>query len=156
MAIASSLHEFLSSHGISYEVLEHPRSLSAARAAAAAHVPGDRLAKSVLLEDDNGYVMAVVPATHRVDLGRLHQDTHRYLGLAVESELTGLFGDCAPGAVPPVGAAYGIRTLVDDVLLEQPDVYLEAGDHESLVHVSRAQFNSMMTGAERGRFSRHL
>jgi Ala-tRNA(Pro) deacylase len=156
MAIASSLQEFLSSHGISYEVLEHPRSLSAARVAAVAHVPGDRLAKSVLLEDDSGYVMAVVPATHRVDLGRLHQDTRRFLGLAVEAELAGLFADCAPGAVPPVGAAYGIRTLVDDALLEQPDVYFEAGDHKSLVHVSHAQFNSMMTGAERGRFSRPL
>ncbi|NIP72136.1 MAG: YbaK/EbsC family protein [Gammaproteobacteria bacterium] len=155
MAIPHSLEQFLHTHRIAYDVVSHPRTESAQRTAAAAHVPGDRLAKSVILEDDNGYVMAVIPSTHRLDLGKLHHQTQRILGLAVEQELTDLFTDCDPGAVPPVGAAYGIDTIVDDALMEQPEVYLEAGDHEELIHVDRAQFETLMNGAARGQISHH-
>lgn len=156
MAIARSLKDFLDNHGITYEVLQHPRSLTAMETAACAHVPGDRLAKSVLLEDENGYLMAVLPSTHRIDLGALRRRMRSYLGLAVEDELRVVFGDCERGAIPVVGTAYGVRTIIDDVLLEQPDVYFEAGDHEALIHVSNAQFNAIMTGAAHDRFTHHV
>lgn len=153
MAVSSSLREYLDAQGVQYEIVEHPRSVTAPRIAAAAHVPGARLAKSVLLEDEQGYVMAVVPSTHRVDLARMHRHTHRMLGLAVEEEIAQLFRDCDPGAIPAVGAAYGIKTVVDDSLRDQPDVYFEAGDHEALVHVDQRQFNSLMSGADHGQIS---
>lgn len=153
MPVSSSLREFLDAQGVQYEVVAHPRSVSAPRIAASAHVPGARLAKSVLLEDEQGYVMAVVPSTHRVDLARLHRHTHRMLGLAVEEEIAELFRDCDPGAIPAVGAAYGIKTVVDDSLRDQPDIYFEAGDHEALVHLSQQQFNTLMSGADHGQIS---
>lgn len=155
MSVAPTVSDFLDSHHIDYEVVQHPRSVSAARIAAAAHVPGDRVAKSVLMGDDQGYVIAVVPSTHRVDLSRVHQETHRMLGLAVEKDVAELFRDCDPGAIPPLGAAYGVKTLVDESLINQPDVYFEAGDHEELIHVDRAQFAELMSGAERGIISYH-
>lgn len=155
MAVASTVRQFLDSHHIDYEIVQHPRSVSAARIAAAAHVPGDRLAKGVLMGDDQGYVIAVVPSTHRVDLARVHQETQRMLGLAVERDVAELFRDCDPGAIPPLGSAYGIKTLVDDRLINQPDVYFEAGDHEELIHMDRSQFNALMSGAEHGIISHH-
>lgn len=153
MPVSSSLRAYLDAQGIQYEIVEHPRSVSAPRIAALAHVPGARLAKSVLLEDEQGYVMAVVPSTHRVDLARLHRYTHRMLGLAVEEEIASLFKDCDPGAIPAAGAAYGIKTVVDDSLREQPDIYFEAGDHEALIHVNQQQFSALMSGAEHGPIS---
>lgn len=155
MTIAHSLEQYLHSHDVTYDLVGHPHSESAQRTAAAAHVPGDRLAKSVILEDDDGYVMAVIPSTHRLDLGLLHRQYHRFLGLAVEQELADLFTDCEPGAVPPVGAAYGMPTIVDDALLEQPEVYLEAGDHEELIRLSSEQFKALLGDVDRGRISRH-
>ena len=155
MAVAPTVREFLDSHHIQYEVVQHPRSVSAARTAAVAHVPGDRLAKSVLMGDDRGYIVAVVPSTHRVDLSRVHKETQRLLGLAVEQDVAELFGDCDPGAIPALGAAYGVKTLVDDSLINQPDVYFEAGDHEELIHVDRGQFGALMSGAEHGIISYH-
>lgn len=153
MPMSSSLRAFLDAQGIQYEIVEHPRSVSAPRIAAVAHVPGARLAKSVLLEDEQGYVMAVVPSTRRVDLARLHRHTHRMLGLAVEEEIAQLFQDCDPGAIPAVGAAFGIKTVVDDSLRDQPDIYFEAGDHEALVHLSQQQFNTLMSGSDHGPIS---
>jgi Ala-tRNA(Pro) deacylase len=126
------------------------------RTAEVAHVPGVQLAKSVLLEDEQGYLMAVIPSTHRLDLGKLHHQLNRMVGLAVEREVTELFRDCDPGAIPALGTAYHVEAIIDDELLQQPDVYFEAGDHEALVHVSGRTFGNMMAGVAHGRFAHHV
>jgi Ala-tRNA(Pro) deacylase len=38
---------------------------------------------------------------------------------------------------------------------DQPEVYLEGGDHETLVHMSHAQFASLTATARHGNFSVH-
>ena len=63
------------------------------------------------------------------------------------------FRDCAVGAVPPLGAAYNIPTVVEDSLLSAPEVWFEAGDHEDLVHVRGAAFLSLLAGARHGSFA---
>lgn len=155
MAIARTIQEFLTSRDVDYELVEHPRSVTSMRTAQAAHIPGERLAKSVLLEDDTGYLMAVIPSTHHVDFGMLRRQLKRRVGLAIEEEVAELFGDCDRGAIPAIGAAYRIDAIVDDALLRQPDVYFEAGDHEALVHMSGREFGMLMTGVRHGAFTRH-
>src|SRR5262249_31646563 len=66
-----------------------------------------------------------------------------------------LFPDCAIGAVPAIGECYDVDVVVDESIQEQPDVYLEGGDHTSLVHISQAQFARLMSSARHGRFSVH-
>ena len=156
MAIAPAVEAFLEEHSIEYDVVRHPRTLSSARTAEFAHVPGKQLAKSVLLEDEQGYLIAVVPATHKVDLGKLHHQLNRRVGLAIEREAAELFHDCDRGAIPPLGDAYNIETIVDESLLQQEDVYFEAGDHEALVHVTGQTFVAMMSGTAHGRFTHHF
>lgn len=153
MSMAETLTKCLQSQDIPYDLLDHAHTATSMEAAQAAHVPGDWVAKTVLLEDDSGYVMAVLPATHRIDLGELHRHTHRRLGLATEAELSSLFGDCEIGAVPPIGRAYGIDTIVDDSLAEQAEVYFDAGDHEHLVHVSGEVFSNLLGDVEYASFS---
>lgn len=154
MAIAMTVSRYLEENDVDYEVLSHPHTLTSGESAEAAHISGTRLAKSVLLEDDNGYLMVVLPASRQVDLGELHRLMNRNLGLATESELGNLFSDCEMGALPALGPAYGIETVVDDAIAEQPDIYFEAGDHEQLVHVSAEAFNALLGEATRhGHFS---
>lgn len=154
MSIAATVSNFLAERDVPYDILTHPHTTSSGESAQASHIPGTRLAKSVVLEDDLGYLMVVVPANRRVDLGELHRQLNRDLGLATESELGGLFADCEIGALPAVGAAYGIETVVDDAIAEQPDVYFEAGDHEQLIHVSSEVFHSLLgDGVRYGNFS---
>ena len=151
--IAHRVENFLIEHDIPYDVLTHPHAASSLEAAQLAHVPGSRIAKTVVLEDDQGYLMAVIPASNRVDLSELHRQMRRNLGLATEAELQGLFDDCELGAIPPVGMAYGIETIVDDSLAEQPEIYFEAGDHESLVRVSGEGFEMLMEDVQHGAFA---
>lgn len=156
MGIAITLQDYLSEKGTEYDVVDHPHALSSLKIAAAAHVPGDRLAKTVMLEDDDGYLMAVVPSTHRVMLSALRKQLNRNLRLANEFDLAQLFKDCEFGAIPPVGQAYGIETVVAEDLAQQDDIYFEAGDHRELIHLSRTQFLELMSGADRLHFTRHV
>ncbi|WP_126456976.1 aminoacyl-tRNA deacylase [Sulfuriflexus mobilis] len=156
MAIAITLERYLQNQDIAFDVLHHNKSHSSLETASSAHISGDYVAKTVILEDDAGYVMVVVPASHQLDMARVHEQMSRPLTLATENELPRLFSDCELGAIPPIGDAYGIETLVDDSLAEQPDIYFEGGDHEVLVHVDAENFGYLTSDALHGRFSHHL
>ena len=99
------------------------------------------------------YLLAVLPACHRLQLGQLSKALHRDLGLATETEVATTFGDCALGAIPPAGVLYDLDTIVDEALLEQDDIYFEAGDHERLIHMNRGDFAKLLGDARRARFS---
>jgi Ala-tRNA(Pro) deacylase len=151
-----TLRDFLQERAIDYEVVAHPHTSGSMETAEAAHVSGERIAKAVVLSDEQGYLMAVLPATHRLQLGWIHKDFNRNVGLATEAELKELFRDCEMGAIPACGTPYGLPMLVDDSLRQQPEVFFEAGDHEELVHCSGSQYQKLMQGAEFGRISRHV
>ncbi|MDR3101117.1 MAG: YbaK/EbsC family protein [Paraburkholderia sp.] len=156
MSMSPTLQACLRSKGSRYEVMRHPYSHSSMETAVAAHVPGDRLAKTVLLEDEHGYVAAVLPSTYAVQFSELWSKTGRRLSLATEVELRELFKDCDAGALPPVCMAYGMKTYLETSLAGQPDVYFEAGDHEELIHMDTDQFLALMDDAERTHFSRRM
>ncbi|CAE6731081.1 hypothetical protein R69927_01821 [Paraburkholderia domus] len=156
MSMSATLQDCLRSKGSQYEIVHHPYSHSSVETAAAAHIPGDRLAKTVLFEDEHGYVAAVLPSTYAVRLSELWAKTGRHLLLAKETDLRELFKDCDAGALPPVCTAYGMQTYLDESLAQQPDVYFEAGDHEELIHMGTDQFLDLMDRAERARFARRM
>ena len=154
MAIAATVSKCLAEFDVPYDVMGHVHTATSTESAAVAHVPGNRLAKSVVLGDGSGYLMVVLPASRRLDLGELQRQLKRNLELASENELGNLFRDCEIGALPPIGPAYGVETLVDDAIAEQPEIYFEAGDHEQLIHVSAEVFETLMGEAARhGSFS---
>lgn len=153
MPIAETLKSYLAEHGVFYELTPHPKSYSSHDTAEAAHVPDDHLAKAVVVKDEKGYAMAVIPGSSWLKLQALHEEAGRDFALAEESELDAVFTDCQPGAIPPVGMAYGVETFLDERLLSLANVFFEAGDHEHLVHVSGEAFRELLKGARHGHFS---
>lgn len=154
MQLSQTVTTFLDHLDIDYETLSHPHSATTQETARRAQVPGEQLAKAVLFCDENDYVLAIVPASTRVDPIALSSLLgQRDLMLAPEDEVGVVFPDCELGAVPAVGLAYGIDTVVDDALLEQAEVYFEGGDHEHVVHVSADGFHRLMAGTPRGRIA---
>ena len=156
MGIAMKLSDYLKANEVQYEVLNHSHSGNSMQTAKASNVPAHCLAKAVVLEDDNHAVMAVLPASRRLQLRELQESNGATLRLATEAELKQLFKDCEPGAVPPLGAVYGLETIWDDSLLEQPETYFEAGDHETLVHMKTRDFIGLMKGARHMAFSAQI
>lgn len=157
MSIAHTVEDYMVRQGIHYDVVTHRETGSSMETAQAAHVPGDAVAKAVILEDEEGYVMAVVPATHQVRLAKLRKQLQRnLLRLADESDLSRLFRDCSSGAIPPLGMIYGLPTVVDDALAEKTDLYFEAGDHRDLIHMDADGFEALFATAQHGRISHHV
>ncbi len=154
MSIAPTLQRFLDQN-VTYEVIQHEPTMSSTRTAEICHISGDRVAKGIVLRRDGGYLLAVLPASHRIHLQDLRTQLDDTVELATEDEIAQLFRDCERGAVPAVGECYGLEVIVDDSIDMQPDVYIEGGDHTTLIHVDRGQFAHLNLEARHGRFSAH-
>jgi Ala-tRNA(Pro) deacylase len=115
--------------------------------------PAEFVAKAVLLRDDQGYLLAVLPASQRLSVERVRDDLARKLEPASERELAAIFSDCALAATPPFGAAYGIPTVVDEALLHLGEVYFEVGHDESLARVRGADFAALFANSIRGSYA---
>lgn len=153
MTVASTVESFLRDHHASYQVLRHPMTWCSNQTAQACHVSGKRIAKAVVLKDDRGYALAVLPASHHIQFHRLNRWLGRNLTMVSEEEAAELFKDCEPGAIPPMGDAYGLDTIIEETLDAQPDIYFEGGDHTSLLHMTNDEFENLMVRASHGSFS---
>lgn len=153
MAIPMTVENYLKEQGVEYDLLPHSRTRSSRQTMRESHVSGDSLAKAVVLKDEEGYWMAIIPASHHLRIHEVEKLLARRIGLATEAEIRTLFPDCDVGAVPPMGSAYSMNMLVDDSIDEQQDVFLEGGDHCSLVHMSGEQFHKLTQNVPHGRIS---
>ena len=152
MSMPARLSNYLQRSGIHYDVMSHFHSHSSLETARAARVPSHQLAKSVVLEDDEGCVMAVIPADARVNVGAIARMLGRNeLRLSDEQRLCELFPDCDRGAVPAIGMAWGMDTIVDDSLDDNEELFIEAGDHDMLIKMSRPQFRQLMSDVRHAR-----
>jgi Ala-tRNA(Pro) deacylase len=145
MAIATTLIQYLNDRGIKYQLVEHEHTPTAVASAHAANVPAHQVAKAVVLRDDDGYVVSVLPANHSLEIGWVNDELDRQLELATEGEFKALFEDCEPGAVPAFGDAYGVKVIWDDELAYTSDIYIEAGDHEHLIWLERRDIRKLIS-----------
>ncbi len=145
MAIAVTLINYLKEKGVNYDLVEHKHTPTSAASARAAHIPSHQMAKAVVLRDDAGYVVSVLPASHSLEIQWVNDELGRKLELAGEDEFKALFADCEAGAVPALGAAYGVQVIWDDDLQYTADIYIEAGDHEHLIWLDRKSFRKLMS-----------
>lgn len=159
-----SIREFLQGRRVWFETLLHTPAPTATKLARAIHVPGRCVAKSVLIKSDDNYVLAVLPATSRINLERLGQVIGGHVvRLATEDEAELVFGDCERGALPPFGRLYGLTTLVDASLsggseivfvgnARHEGVRMRYRDYEALESPVRARF-AQQTETRRRRLS---
>ncbi|MGC2629287.1 MAG: YbaK/EbsC family protein [Rhodomicrobium sp.] len=153
MGIALSLQHYLDGQGVPYEVTTHERTVRSTQTAKASSIHGNNLAKGVVMKCEQGYLLAIVPASRHVRLDALEWWLRQPVGLATEAEVSRIFSDCELGSIPPVGAAYGITAVVDGTLEGYEDIYFEGGDHRSLVHLKGTAFNRLMAGVPHAHIS---
>ena len=131
-ASRTRLKEHLRDHGVSFDVVEHARSESAAAEARAVNLPAEQTAKTVVLRTPGGYRFAVICASDRLDLHKaaaaLGVGRHQ-LRFASEADMTTSFPAYEVGAIPPIGPDTPAE-LIDLRLLDYGQVLCPAGDHE--------------------------
>ena len=138
------IKEFLDGNKVKYVVITHSPAYTAQEVAASAHIPGKYLAKTVIVELDGKLAMAVVPADHGVELELLRSAAGaQSAGLADESQFFDRFEGCKLGAMPPLGALFGIETYVDRELARQEYISFNAGTHTDVIAMRFNDFRKL-------------
>lgn len=139
------LKEFLNEHGVKYVTLSHSPAYTAQEVAASAHIPGQEVAKTVIVKLDGTIAMAVLPASRQIDLDRLGEVTGASeVELATEDEFKSQFPDCEPGAMPPFGNLYGMPVYVAEALTEDEEIAFNAGSHSELMRLRYDDFEKLV------------
>jgi Ala-tRNA(Pro) deacylase len=141
MSVAAKLKQYLHDNRVEYDVLSHARTYTAQDTAQAAHVPGNEVAKSVVVKADDRFVLVVLPAPRKVGLERLNEILDaRNVRIAEESEFTSLFPGCEVGAMPPFGNLYGLDVYVDESLTQDEEIIFNACTHVEAIRMKYKDF----------------
>jgi Ala-tRNA(Pro) deacylase len=127
----------LDRRNVRYEAVEHDATYSAAAEARATEADPEATAKTIALRDHQGYRLAVIPASERLDLRRAREvlgATH-HLRLATEAELERDFPAFEVGAMPPF-ATRPLPEVVDLRLLRHDEIVCAGGEHRCSVRMS--------------------
>jgi Ala-tRNA(Pro) deacylase len=144
MSVAAKLKQYLDDNRVAYDVLSHARTYTAQDTAQAAHVPGNEVAKSVVVKADDRFVLVVLPAPRKVGLERLNEILDaRSVRIAEESEFTSLFPGCEVGAMPPFGNLYGLDVYVDESLTQDEEIIFNACTHVEAIRMKYKDFERM-------------
>jgi Ala-tRNA(Pro) deacylase len=117
--------EFLVDHQVAFEPMPHPLAFTANKLAKYLRISGSHVAKAVLLYGSEGFLLAILPATHRIDEKQLGAALDSSIRLATEQEIAWVFRDCEWGVVPPFGVLYGLRTVLEDSISPEATMVFE-------------------------------
>jgi Ala-tRNA(Pro) deacylase len=145
MSVPNRILQFLKDNQVAYESHRHPTAYTAQEVAAAEHVPGRELAKTVMVRAEGRLVMVVLPAPYRVDLHALRGCLKAgEVRLAQEQEFAGQFPGVEPGAMPPFGNLWEIPVYVDRTLEQDEKITFNAGTHQDSLTVAYADFKRLV------------
>ena len=142
---ATKLKQFLDSHNIKYVSITHSKAYTAQGIAAAAHISGKELAKTVMITVDGEIAMAVLPASETVNLDALKTTLKaKKVDLASERQFRDRFADCELGAMPPFGNLYDLKVYVDETLTHDKEIAFNAGTHLELIKLAYSDFANLV------------
>lgn len=141
----AKLEDLLDRNHIRYETIPHHPAYTTQEVAAAAHIPGREVAKTVMVSLDGEVAMVVLAAPDRIDLPRLREVTGATtVELVREERFRELFPDCETGAMPPFGNLWGVPVFVDQRLREDETIAFNAGTHEELLRLAYGDFERLV------------
>lgn len=142
-APAARTTRFLTEHDVPFELVEHDVTYTALAEAREAGVVADDVAKAVVLHTADGYALAVIPASAKLDLEKARAVIGSDAEPASEAELAVLFPDHELGAIPMFGRGAPKSELIDEHLLGHEALLCNAGDHRHSVLMSSDDFVSL-------------
>ncbi|SRR5579883_652246 len=138
------LQEFLDNHKVKYVTLTHSPAFTSQEIAAAAHISGKQLAKTVIVKADGKFAMVVLPANDQVNFAKLKESIGTNVDLASETEFKDKFPGCEVGAMPPFGNLYEMPVYISNQLTKQDHILFNAGSHSELIQLTFSDFERLV------------
>jgi Ala-tRNA(Pro) deacylase len=137
--MTTSVTDALGKRSIAFEAIPHETTFTSIEEARALGISADEVVKTVVLSTGLGYVLAVMPASRRLDMRLVHGALENpHARLATEDELRRDFPDIELGAMPPLGSLVDAHTLVDPDVLTHDTIVFAAGRQTESVKVRTA------------------
>lgn len=156
MPVLRKLQEYLDQHGIKYQVVTHSLAYTAQEVARYQHVPGQHVAKVVIVKKATGRpVMLVLPASFKVDFAKLRQVLGEAVELAQEKEFRSLFPGCEVGAEPPFGNLFDLDVVVDKSLTDDEEIVFNGGSHWQTIKMRYEEYERLVR-PRIAEFAQHL
>ncbi len=133
-----TVKRFLFEKGIPYRFLVHPGANTAAQAVRALGVDPAAVAVSRLLRDQDSTLLAVYPATVRLNLEQVNRDTGRNFHAVAPRDIPGCYAE----ACLPLAQMYQLPALVDESLLTAEQVYFPL-NAQVLCRIGGADFGAL-------------
>lgn len=140
-----TLTKFLDDNKVKYVTIRHSIAYTAQQIAQSAHIPGDQIAKTVMINLDGRPAMAVLRGTDKVDIELLRGAAGaKTAELATESQFQGLFPGVEVGAMPPFGNLFDMTVYVDKGLTRDKRIAFNAGTHSELIQLDYADYERLV------------
>ena len=144
MPVSRKLREFLDENHIKYVVISHSKVYTAQEIAAALHIKGKILVKSIIVKIDGEYAMVVLSADYKINFDMLKTVLGKdNISLASEEDFKSLFPECEIGAMPPFGNLYDMKVYMAEKLLEDEEIAFNAGTHTEVIRVSMEDYKRL-------------
>lgn len=156
MSTSITIRRFLDRQDVRYATIPCNDDIETVMRYGSNDIAANNISKAIILKDLRGMVMAVIPGPNSLDLEALNRQLHRNLRIAEPQDYHGIFADCSPNMLPPLGEAYGFETIIDDSLLDKDLIYFVSGNNNELIRISGHDFQLLHSNAWYGNTFSHI
>ena len=165
MPIPKSILKYLDKNKIKYEILKHRIVYTAYDKAATLGVKPVQVAKTVIVSlDKKDHALALIPANKNLDKKKLLAIINKQrqkaklanfkkIDFADEKWMKKALKRIKVGATPAFGILYKLPTLVDNALVNQPKLIVNAGDYQNSLKIAPSALFRLDKTAIKGSFS---
>lgn len=145
MSVLNRIQLFLDENDVKYSTIVHSPAYTAQEIAASSFISGKEFAKSVILSIDGDIIMAVLPASKKINFPALKKYfDNENIFLAAESEFHNIFSECKTGAMPPFGNLYNVKTYIAKEFEKNKLISFNAGNHQEIIRMKYSCFKNLV------------
>lgn len=166
MPISKTLQNFLDKNKIKYEPIEHRTVFTALDKAATLKAKPATIGKTVIISlDGKDHALGLIPANRNLDKKKLLKAANNSRGrirvnlryshadFADEKWMKNNIRGVKLGATPPFSALYKLPFFIDNLLIKQPKIIINAGDYETSLKITPDALLKINQDAIKGNFS---
>lgn len=148
MSIPKEIKNYLDKRGAKYAIVTHKKVYTAYDAAQTLRKKLDEIAKNLLVKTDKGFVVVILPASKRLDLGALKKLMNakgmgiKKVEIPKEMIMVRLL-KIKPGALPAFGSFHDLQVYMDKTMQKAKKVIFPTGSFTDSVEMAVKEFEKL-------------